>query len=118
MTTISVDFDSSQVHALAADFFASEGRIRPKVTDAVQDAGEGIERDAQRMAPRLTGLLSSSVRDTGGGLSVTVSTSVRYAVYQEYGTSKMAPQPFMGPALEANTPSFYAAVTAAAGDIL
>lgn len=48
-----------------------------------------------------TGRLVSSIRTNyrNGGLVATISASTAYAAYLEYGTRKMAPRPFMRPAL-------------------
>jgi HK97 gp10 family phage protein len=65
-----------------------------------------VEGQAALFAPVDTGLLRKSinhrvrkVKDTFIG---EVGTNVEYAPFQEFGTSKMKPQPFLTPALTIN----------------
>jgi HK97 gp10 family phage protein len=70
------------------------------------ELAEDIATDIRRLAPVLSGALRKSVRvDTGGPGGATriwigdAAAGVDYALYQEYGTSKMAAQPFIRPAV-------------------
>ena len=60
-----------------------------------------VEGHAKRYAPVDTGRLRSSITTTPKYPSntITVSDGVQYGFYQEYGTTRMKPQPFMRPAL-------------------
>ena len=51
-----------------------------------------------------TGTLISSIQHwaSGDGLTVAVGSRLNYATYLEYGTTKMAERPFLGPALDVN----------------
>lgn len=64
-----------------------------------------VDRAAKRLCPVDTGRLRSSITNEigqdGEGLVAVVGTNVEYAPYIELGTSKMAAQPFLLPALEA-----------------
>ena len=64
-----------------------------------------VERAAIRGCPVDTGRLRSSITNEvgqdGEGLVAVIGTNVEYAPYVELGTSKMAAQPFLLPALEA-----------------
>lgn len=64
-----------------------------------------VERAAIRNCPVDTGRLRSSITNEigqdGEGLLAVIGTNVEYAPYVELGTSKMAAQPFLLPALEA-----------------
>lgn len=64
-----------------------------------------VDRAAKRLCPVDTGRLRSSITNELGadaeGLLATVGTNVEYAPHIELGTSKMAAQPFLLPALEA-----------------
>ena len=72
---------------------------------AVERIALEVTRDTRKFAPRDTGNLIRSytykVLPREGSKSVAlVGTGVEYAVYQEYGTSRMPAQPHLGPALE------------------
>ena len=64
-----------------------------------------VDRAAKHLCPVDTGRLRSSITNEIGqadqGLVAAVGTDVEYAPYVELGTSKMAAQPFLLPALEA-----------------
>lgn len=64
-----------------------------------------VDRAAKRLCPVDTGRLRSSITNELGtdaqGLLAAVGTNVEYAPYVELGTSRMAAQPFLLPALEA-----------------
>lgn len=64
-----------------------------------------VQRRAKQIAPVDTGRLRSSVEYEAGrdsrGLVARIGTDVTYAVYLEFGTRRMAPRPFLRPALQA-----------------
>lgn len=64
-----------------------------------------VQRRAKQIAPVDTGRLRSSVEYEVGrdsrGLVARIGTDVTYAVYLEFGTRRMAPRPFLRPALQA-----------------
>jgi len=93
-------FDASEVNHLAADLAAAPAKVAAGSPRQVNSAAQGLQRDAQRFAPVLTGRLRESIRVTGHGLSAEVVATARYSDYVEYGTSDTAPQPFMRPAAE------------------
>ena len=47
-------------------------------------------------------------------MTAEIGPTASYGVYVEYGTRRMSPQPYMGPALEANAPMFEKAI----GDLM
>ena len=106
-----MDADFSQAMRFAADL----GKVAPHVVKqagaAVRLATLGTERDAKVLAPVDTGNLRNSITSTIRGLSGVVGPTANYAIHQEYGTSQMGPQPFMGPATERNAALFYQAMS-------
>lgn len=64
-----------------------------------------VDRAAKQGCPVDTGRLRSSITNEigqdGEGLVAVIGTNVEYAPYVELGTSRMAAQPFLLPALEA-----------------
>ena len=83
---------------------------------AVKRSADAIVADAKRRAPVDTGALRDSIEadsiETGKEAEVTVN--VPYAAYVEYGTYKMAAQPFLSPAVAAHTDEFFTEVGAGA----
>ena len=69
--------------------------------EALKLASEVCVSEAQRLAPVKTGRLRDSIRilEDGGGYTV-VGSDLHYAPYVEYGTSRMAPKPYLRPAAE------------------
>lgn len=80
------------------------------ITQAVTESAETLVSSAQQLAPVDTGTLKASIHVADvtagpGQVSARVSTggeASEYAVYQELGTSRMAAQPYMTPALAAH----------------
>lgn len=93
-----VEFDRG---ALAELFESPSG---PVARDLQRRALQ-VDRAAKHNCPVDTGRLRSSITNElgqdGQGLVATIGTNVEYAPYVELGTSKMAAQPYLLPALEA-----------------
>jgi len=61
-----------------------------------------VEGEAKKRAPVDTGALRNSIMTNKKGKGwYWVQDGVEYGIYQEFGTRKMAAQPFMVPAVEA-----------------
>lgn len=83
----------------------AEAQIRDRARAAVAKAALDVEAEAKARAPVDTGLLRNSIAASQTGPdSWLVSSPVRYSVFVNYGTSKMAAQPYMEPALAAVMP--------------
>lgn len=60
-----------------------------------------IQNEAKQRAPYKTGTLRRSIHtEMRSKAQAVVGTDVEYAVYQEFGTSKMKAHPYLRPALD------------------
>jgi len=84
---------------------------------AMMTGGLNIERDAKRGAPVDTGNLRASIEsDTSSSrnsIRTEVGTNTEYAPFIEFGTSQMAAQPFLRPALDGELRSLERRIQAA-----
>lgn len=123
---MSVSFDGlDDLNRLSADLTAAAGRVGPRVQLVLRKTALDIERDAKAAAPVDTGNLRNSIghsdlRTVGqsGVLEAEIGPSAAYGAFVEYGTSRMAPRAYMGPALDRNAPAFVKAIEQLGGDIL
>lgn len=86
--------------------------IRPKARAIVNKYGLVIAGEAAKLAPVDTAALRNSILSEStmtGDMTFTVQDGVEYGVFQEFGTSKMAAQPFITPAVELWGDKFLAA---------
>lgn len=119
-----MSFDASELRNLAADLGAVPKIAGQLAKVAVKKTAKDIEATAKTLAPVDTGNLRSSIKtsDLRGvsqkSPSAEVRASANYAVYQELGTSRMAPQPFMGPAADKHAPAFEQAMAQLAAKAL
>ena len=75
----------------------------PGLQAALMEGGKLIESACKQQAPVDTGRLRASITTAAAGEdSVIVAPHVDYAMYQEFGTYKMAAQPFMKPGFESS----------------
>lgn len=90
--------------------------VEALVKRQVDMSASAIEATAKALAPVKTGNLRTGIkkRPVDGGMAAEVYNNVEYAPYVEFGTHKMAAQPHMFPALEAERARFRAGVQAAA----
>lgn len=122
---------SAQVDDLIADFRNYGAKVYSKVGKAVLKGCLVVEREAKESIvgpsdevsapgdpPKIkTGRLRASITHRIGyeGEEVVgeVGTNVEYALPLEFGTRRMAPRPFMGPALDKHEKEIYAEIDAA-----
>lgn len=72
--------------------------------DVIQEAGQQwLDQDfvplAQRLCPKESGYLASTIGGEAKGNELSVTADAPYAAYPEEGTSKQSAQPYMKPAL-------------------
>ncbi|ACZ29571.1 phage protein, HK97 gp10 family [Xylanimonas cellulosilytica DSM 15894] len=107
-------FDVHGLRRLAADLRDVAAQAGPVVDLVVRKTAFDIERDAKILAPVDTGNLrtsiSTDVAATNSTVSAEIGPTANYGLFLEVGTSRMAPRPYMGPALDRNTPAFDAAM--------
>jgi HK97 gp10 family phage protein len=111
-------FDTGELRALSADLDAGTATVEAKTKLAVAKVGHLVEADAKVFVPVRTGNLKGSIHTEVSGLTAEVSANTEYAVFVEHGTSRMRPQPYMGPALDKNAPVLEKAVEKIGGGIL
>ena len=88
--------------------FARFARDLGKAAAAIAKGGEGVAatvgrgalKTAQSIAPVEAGDLRRDLRLVRRGEVAIIETNTEYAVYQEFGTSVMAPNPFIRPTVE------------------
>jgi HK97 gp10 family phage protein len=114
------EIDVSELNTLAADLTGAGFRLAAQGARAVRKTGADVVRDGQAFAPVDTGNLRNGigVDYDGDGLGFEAGPTASYAPYVEWGTSRMAPHAFMGPAFDRNVPPFVAAVQELGGSIL
>ena len=117
---MSVSWDASELNALAADLGQAGYRATRKTQQAVVKSAHDVEAHGKRLAPVDTGALMGSISTdvAADSLAAEIGPTVHYGVYVEFGTSRMAPHAYMGPALDIVGPGFAAAMEQIGGEIL
>lgn len=117
--------DGSELGRLAADLTSAPARVGARAQMVIRKTARDIERDAKALAPVDTGFLRSSIGHSdlryvgqSGVLEAEVGPTAEYGAYVEWGTSRHAPQAYMGPALNRNEPAFTAAMEQLAEEVL
>lgn len=114
-----ISIDPSGLAAVASAAAAAGARAGAQTRAAVAKTTADITGTARATAPVDTGALRNSITGTvsvsGAAVEGTVGPSVHYGGYVELGTSRMAPQPYLFPALERHAAGFEAAMRAITG---
>lgn len=85
--------------------------LRPRASETVERFGLLIAGDAAKAAPVDTGALRNSIVSEShmeGDLTFIIQDGVLYGIFLELGTSRMAAQPFVTPAVEKHAAKFLA----------
>ena len=97
---------------LSYDLKRASGRVGQLASAVIRKAALDVQREAQRLAPVDTGTLRASIGidvlgdGRAAAMSAVIGPSVHYGPYLEFGTRRMPPQPYMGPAADRVLPAF------------
>lgn len=82
--------------------------IKQEADNILKNTSLRVEKRAKYYAPYDTGYLEQNIMaEPQGNLAYTVTSKAEYSVYQEWGTRKMPPHPFMIPAMEQEKPFMF-----------
>ncbi len=76
------------------------GEIIARAERGIALGGKEVEGEAKALCPVDTGELRQSITSQPDGLTCDIGTNKEYAMYVEFGTYKMAPQPYLVPSLK------------------
>ncbi len=84
--------------------------VEANARTTVKAHADKIASDARARAPVATGYLRSSIHaeSVTAGKEAQIIVGADYGPFVEYGTYKMAAQPFLNPALEADKAAYFA----------
>jgi len=111
---MAVDPIQVQANRLAQAFTRKSVQLDTLLKVAIEEGSIIVEGQAVTLVPVDTGLLRKSINhrviDRKGYPVGQIGTNVEYAPFQEFGTSKMKPQPFLKPALDQKRASVLAVI--------
>lgn len=119
-----IDVDTAELKRLAADLATESGRVGRETAAAIRKGGKEIAKAAANSAPYKFGELQGDIESNTYGdgrssaMTAVIGTTVRQGAFQEYGTSRHAAQPFLGPALAAKGPAVIDELERIAGGLL
>lgn len=117
-----IRIDTTEVTALSAKLARATTTVGPKAGVVIRKTAYSIERDAKSFAPVDTGNLRNSISTKFSSSIIMIRADIgptaEYGIYQELGTSRMPPQPFLRPATERNQEAFNRAVQQIGEDAL
>lgn len=119
-----MSLENSEVRMLSRMLDNAARVVGPRVQLALRKTARDIVRDAKLLAPVDTGNLKNSIthsdlRSVGAaGGEIEIGPTANYGIFMEHGTSRVAPQPFMGPAADNNVRAFEQAMAQIAEEAL
>lgn len=104
-----------QLNTLAIDLGNAAAGARELAGVAVRKTAADVEADAKLLAPVDTGFLRNSIgtdmREDSGGVEAEIGPTAEYGAHVEYGTSRAAPQAYLGPAFDRHAHELETALT-------
>lgn len=88
------------------------GKIETKLHRGLVMGTRIVQSEARAECPVDTGALRRSIHGQVDGTTGIVGSNCEYAAYQEFGTCKMAAQPYLVPALKSRQSDVIAAIAA------
>lgn len=116
--------DTSELEAIGRDLGKAGRNVGAKASAAFRKTVHDIEADAKVLSPYEFGTLRNSISSTiiGDGrhssMAAEIGPTVDYGLWQEIGTSKMAPQPYLAPAYDRRIGPFTRAIEQIGGELL
>lgn len=116
--------DLSELNRLTVDLERAGGQVGAQASAVVRKTALDVEATAKAFAPVDLGALRNSIGHdiTGdgrfGAIEAEIGPTVEYGAYVEFGTSRMAPSAYMGPALDRHSGDFVSALEQLGGDVL
>ena len=112
---------SNAFSEFARDLARVANNLEPLAARRVERVAKGAAATARSVAPVKSGKMRAGidvVRRPDGSVAVEANVSGDYYPhFQEYGTSDMAPNPFMGPAVDKWGPELFREVEGLADDV-
>jgi HK97 gp10 family phage protein len=102
--------DVTQLDKLARDLTKAAAKLEAGLPAIIAKTALDIEADAKKTVAVDTGATKNSITADIDGLHAEIGPTTNYAPYLEYGTARMAPRPFMGPAADKRVPIMNRAV--------
>lgn len=102
----SISFDGSELNRFVASMRDVPDDVLARVVLATRKVGADVKRDAMTFAPVDTGNLRGSIgyetTISADAVEAEIGPTAEYGHWVEDGTSRMAPQAYMGPAFDRN----------------
>lgn len=112
--------DAKGLRDFGADLTKAGLKAHALAVQVVQKTAADITADAKSFAPVDTGNLKNSIGydlfNKQGDVGAEIGPTASYGIHQEFGTSRMAPQPFLNPAFDRHIGNFEKAMGKLAGE--